>query len=300
LLRSVDCTNNQITDLNLGNNAVITTVRSSNNLLTEFDATPHGNLQTLLIGGNFIPEINFTSNTVLRNLSVSSNLITSLDFTNNTQLRELYVSNNAINTLDLNNLGELRKLVCINTGISSLNTSQNPLLRDLRCFDNTITSLDLSLNPILYLLQAQNNSLQSIDLRNGNNTLISGGNNFNTTGNINLSCIYVDNVTYSNTNWTNVDSNTIFVETEAECATLSISENNSDLAVSMYPNPANAAFSIGTDFQYDEIKIRDIFGKQVQSSMAKELYDISELASGIYFVEIKKQKRSIVKKLIVN
>ncbi len=56
------------------------------------------------------------------------------------------------------------------------------------------------------------NQLTSLDVRNGNNTNFT---NFNVTGNANLNCISVDDISHANTNWTAIDSHTIFLD---DCA----------------------------------------------------------------------------------
>ncbi len=51
------------------------------------------------------------------------------------------------------------------------------------------------------------NQLTSLDLRNGNNQNFLS---FNVTSNLNLTCINVDDVTYSTNNWTNIDAQHYF------------------------------------------------------------------------------------------
>ena len=75
-------------------------------------------------------------------------------------------------------------------------------LTHLSCSNNQLTNLDLSLNTSLVSLNCSNNSLISLDLRNGNNTNFSL---FDATNNLNLTCINVDNVAWSTSNWTLID-----------------------------------------------------------------------------------------------
>jgi Leucine-rich repeat (LRR) protein len=78
-------------------------------------------------------------------------------------------------------------------------------------------TLDLSSNPKLYALTIVDSDITSVDVRNINN---SSSPYFYFSGNPNLTCIYVDDATYSSTTWTNVDATSTFVETEAECDAL--------------------------------------------------------------------------------
>ncbi len=60
--------------------------------------------------------------------------------------------------------------------------------------------MNVSSNTALNNLSCQNNSLTSLDVKNGNNINFS---NFDATGNPNLTCIQVDDATWSTTNWIN-------------------------------------------------------------------------------------------------
>ena len=73
--------------------------------------------------------------------------------------------------------------------------------------NNQLTSLDVSNNTALTQLGCEVNQLTSLDLRNGNNQNLL---NFNVTSNPNLTCINVDDVTYSTNNWTNIDAQHYF------------------------------------------------------------------------------------------
>ena len=87
---------------------------------------------------------------------------------------------------------------CYFNQITNLNLTQNIALTNLQCAQNSLTSLDVSNNTALTQLGCEVNQLTSLDLRNGNNQNLL---NFNVTSNPNLTCINVDDVTYS----TNID-----------------------------------------------------------------------------------------------
>jgi hypothetical protein len=72
----------------------------------------------------------------------------------------------------------------------------------LSCTGNQLTSLDVSNNTELTNLYCGSNQLTSLDVRNGNNYNIGY---FYTSSNPNLSCIDVDDPTWSTANWTNID-----------------------------------------------------------------------------------------------
>ena len=91
--------------------------------------------------------------------------------------------------------------------LTTLDVSQNTALTVLYCGFNQLTTLDVSQNTALTILNCSSNQLTSLDFRNGNNQNLL---NFNVTSNPNLTCINVDDVTYSTNNWTNIDAQHYF------------------------------------------------------------------------------------------
>jgi Leucine-rich repeat (LRR) protein len=73
----------------------------------------------------------------------------------------------------------------------------------LDCSNNQITGLNVSNNTALTYLYCQDNQLTSLDSRNGNNQNTW---NFGASNNPLLTCINVDDISYSTTNWTDIDT----------------------------------------------------------------------------------------------
>ena len=117
-------------------------------------------------------------------------------------LKYLYCWNNRITSLDLSANTALEQLLCGQNDLTSLDVSANTALTKLRCADNNIETLDVSLNIALTELQCHNNDLTSLKVASGYNTNITF---FKAINNQNLTCIEVDNVAWSTTNWTQVD-----------------------------------------------------------------------------------------------
>jgi len=140
-------------------------------------------------------------------LNCYSNLLTSLDVSQNTALTRLDCLNNQLTSLNVSQNTALTGLGCGNNSLTSLDVSQNTALTHLHCENNQLPSLDVSNNTALTWLFCYGNQLTSLDVRNGNNTnfTICGISTFNCTGNPNLTCIDVDNASWSTTNWTNID-----------------------------------------------------------------------------------------------
>ena len=114
----------------------------------------------------------------------------------------------------MTNNNALTLLICNQNQLTSLDLSNNNALTGLICNQNQLTSLDVSNNNALTGLICNDNQLISLDVRNGNNIIIG---TFDTTNNPNLTCIYVDDASYSTTNWTDIDPASTFVNNEAEC-----------------------------------------------------------------------------------
>ena len=127
------------------------------------------------------------------------------------QVSEATVFNGTINCQNLNisdltgieAFTALQELNCRINQLTSLDVSNNTALAYLLCGHNQLTSLDVSNNTALFsFLCNNNNQLTSLDVRNGNNTNMPY---FNALDNPNITCIDVDDVNYSTTNWTDID-----------------------------------------------------------------------------------------------
>jgi hypothetical protein len=140
-----------------------------------------------------------------------------------------------------------------------------------------LTSIDLSINTSLILLQCQNNQLTNLNVANGNNLNVL---NFNATNNPNLTCIQVDDAAYSTTTWTNIDATASFSE---NCAS-SINENE-QLNISLYPNPASSILTIESDEKIIQTQIFNMLGEMVQTETMNSFF-INELSKGVYLIKI--------------
>ena len=159
----------------------------------------------------------------LTELYCEINNLSSLDVSQNTALTVLYLNNNGnLNTLDLTQNIALTSLRCGYNSMSNLNLTQNINLESLQCYNNSLTNLDLSQNTALTYLMCQNNSLTSLNVANYNNTEFIM---FNASNNPNLTCIEVDDVNYSTTNWTNIDATASF-STNCSSCTINIPDAN--------------------------------------------------------------------------
>jgi len=148
--------------------------------------------------GNQLTSLDVSTNTTLDSLNFGANQLTSLDVSQNTALTFLHCGLNNLTSLDVSTNTALTFLNCGYNQLTSLDVSTNTALTALGCELNNLTILDVSQNTALTFLHCWDNQLSSFDVRNGNNTNIT---DFWATGNPNLSCINVDDSTWSTNNW---------------------------------------------------------------------------------------------------
>ncbi|MCJ8292281.1 MAG: T9SS type A sorting domain-containing protein [Crocinitomicaceae bacterium] len=121
-----------------------------------------------------------------------------------TQITYLSCYGNTLTALNVSQNTLLTSLLCnANYSIATLDLSANTALTHLECNHNALTSLDLSNNPALSWVFCYTNPLTVLNLANGNNTNLTL---FNATYNPSLTCIQVDNVAWSTSNWTSPTS----------------------------------------------------------------------------------------------
>lgn len=222
-ISQLNCIYNSLTSLSLTQNTALTHVNCGNNSLTTLDVSQCTDLISLTCKGNSLTTIDLSQNTALVTLNCYNNTLTGLNVSQNTLLGTLSCYNNSISSLDVSQNNDLSSLRCYNNSLTTLITqnpdlellfcydnsltaldlSQNPSLTTLRCYGNSIDSLDLTQNIDLDYIQCQNNQLTSLNVANGYNISFSG---FDATNNPNLTCIQVDDVSYSSANWTDIDA----------------------------------------------------------------------------------------------
>jgi Leucine-rich repeat (LRR) protein len=297
-LTVISCRENQITTLNMTHNLDLETLNCSNNLLTSLDISQNINLDFLAFSDNQLTSINTTQQPNLNWLNCNNNQLTTLDISQNIALTNLYCYNNVLTNIDLSQNIALTNLRCYNNALTNIDLSQNILLEDLRCYDNQITSIDLSLNTVLIRLWAENNQLTSLNIKNGNNTMMTDY-SFKANNNPALTCIVVDDASWSVANWSFIDATSTFVNNLTECNTLATQEIKPNLDFNIYPNPVQHKFSIQTKEEIVAIIIYDYYGKIIAQFNSQEIYSTSNLSSGLYIIKIISKRGFGTKKLII-
>jgi Leucine-rich repeat (LRR) protein len=174
-----DCADNQLTNLNVTNNTQLTYLKADLNQLTNID---------------------LSANVILEQLNLHDNQLTSIDVSAIPTLQLFYCADNQLTSIDVSNRTALYDLNCSNNLISTLNITNTPSLLYLNCFTNQLTAIDISSNSNLIFIDCHDNNLSALNVQNGNNNNFTS---FNATVNPSLTCIQVDDASYSNTapNW---------------------------------------------------------------------------------------------------
>jgi hypothetical protein len=227
-LTTLECEFNQLSSLDLSQNSNLTFLNCSDNQLTTLDVSQNSNLTSLSCQYNQLTNLNINGLSNLLDLNCEVNQLTSLDVSQNpnlfmlhcyanqlttlivngaNNLVDLYCSDNQLTTLDLSNNIALNTLNCSMNQITTLDVNQSISLSQFDCYNNQIVSLDLSNNIALTYLNCSGNNLNCLNVKNGYNLNLNISADFNDS----LTCVEVDNVSYSTAAWSiNVDPQTSF------------------------------------------------------------------------------------------
>jgi hypothetical protein len=222
-LQILHCYESLFTSINLSNTNALEELHIYRSNLTSLDVSGHPTLKKIYSYEDSLESINLTGVTTLEELYIYRNSVTDLDVSTNTNLKIIESFENSLQTINLNGASALEKLYVYRNSVTDIDVSTNTSLTTLHAYEgnlttlnttgavalrelqiqNTaaITTLDLTTNTALETIDVSGSNLTSLNLQNGNNQLIT---NYNSTGTGSLFCILVDDVAYSNTNWTNI------------------------------------------------------------------------------------------------
>lgn len=170
------------------------------------------NLVALNARNNNLMQIDVSNNVLLENINLENNQLTTVDFSNNVSLKDINVGDNQLTNLDVHLLENLENLQCYKNQLTSINLISNTKLLSFVANENQLKQVDIRVNTNLIWIDVDDNVLESLTIKNSNNTSIA---QFSATGNSNLTCIEVDDVSFSETNWTAKDATANF---STDCA----------------------------------------------------------------------------------
>ena len=234
----------------------------------------------------------------LNSLSCGGNNLIDLDITQNPNLELLYSFTNPLVNLDISQNTNLTHLIIPNNEIISLDLSQNENLIFFDAENNQLINLDISQNPNLLRLNVKNNQLINLNVNIGSNENLSV---MIALDNPNLMCINVFDEDEANSNgcfsggtqgWCK-DASASY----SENCTLGLAEINTSENITLFPNPTQNFINIKSDNPIINLKVYSMEGILLIDKNSTRI-NISELSSGVYFVNVSVNGRIISKKLI--
>lgn len=156
-LQTLDCTNNQLTSLNLSGLSNLVRLSCGDNKLTSLNFSGLTSLTHLVCYVNQLTSLNFDGLTGLEFLDCSENKLTSLNVSQLTKLTTLKCYKNQLNTLDVSKLTQLTNLDCSANLLTALDITPLTKLTDLICGYQKSGSLNL----VLTLTSAQKTTWDS-------------------------------------------------------------------------------------------------------------------------------------------
>ncbi len=171
-LKELDCSKKGLTDLeDIKYFTGLLSLDCSDNQLTSLDISNNIALEELRCGKNNLTSLEVSRNIALTDLDCNDNQLTTLDVSKNTDLTYLYCGDNQLTSLDVSKNTALKSLSCYNNKLTSLDLINNATLSSLTCGNNQLTILDLRNNFIpegqddwYNTLRCQDNPLKRIVL----------------------------------------------------------------------------------------------------------------------------------------
>lgn len=111
-LKSLTCSNNQLTSLDISKNTQLKWLSCSENQLTSLDVSENTALIELLCSDNQLTTLDVSKNTLLEGLDCYSNQLTTLDLSKNIGLKIIGCIKNQLTTLDVSKNTVLVYLYC--------------------------------------------------------------------------------------------------------------------------------------------------------------------------------------------
>ena len=215
-LTALDCSNNQISELDLTQLPNLTSLNCSGNPLMSLntealpqlmylycnncfgqsksrsyvdgtlDLSENKQLIVLSCGENQLSNLILPETSTLVDIYCSDNNLKILDVSKNTGLSQFRCSRNQLIELKLPKTQTLKEVWCDDNKLTSLDVSGNTTLERLTCHDNDLDELDISTNTGLQILECQVNQLKTLDIsKNISLTALYVG--FNSLSDINVS-----------------------------------------------------------------------------------------------------------------
>mgnify|MGYP000455462647 CR=1 FL=1 len=321
------CNNNQLTNLDVSQNPNLGTLYCENNLLTELNITQNPMLWFVACYDNQLANINLSQIPNLARLRCYNNQLTSLDISQNPNFLLLWCYNNQLVELNLQNGN--------NTNIAYMKAESNPNLSCIQVDDvdyannqgnwtkdnSAEYSEDCNPNPIVAYPPSD---LEVCDVNNPGDGVelfdltVTEPEILNGQDDIEVTFYETEQDAQDNVNvianpsaYTNITNpQTIFTRLEnleSSCYTVGdfVIVADPDLGVlqnlyqdlTIYPNPTQNILNLESNQQIERVKIYNLQGQLIKEGFSNSI-DISQLTSGLYFVQVTVEGKTVTKKFI--
>jgi Leucine-rich repeat (LRR) protein len=279
---SLNCLSNQLTSLDLTSNTSLIFLQCYGNQLSTLNLTGLTDLKVLYCYQNNLTSLDVSTNTSLILINCNANQLTTLNTSANTELISLGCGSNLLTNINLSNNPLLTSFGCGNNFITTLNLQNNPLISTLGFNQNQITSMDLSNLSLLDDLSANDNNLTYLNIQNGNNVNLQ---DFDATGNPNLTCVQVDDVAFMNNNFSSyIDATASYsLNCSTVCPAIPIAFSASSTSITTVPMSVTFTNSTPNLTNYDFIWY---FGDGTMLSSNASSVNHTYYFNGIYSVSL--------------
>lgn len=268
----LNCRSNNLTSIDISQNVILREFSCIYNPISILNVSNNPALEVLLCENTDISTLDVSQNFNLRTLRCSYTNLTELDISQNTVLEEFHYTKTSIGNMDFSQNSQIKHLHCRDSEVSHIELSDLPQLTTLFCEENQLTYMSFAQNPLLTELYCTDNLLTGLDLiYNPELTKLNcsfnqltcldldNGHNtlitsFNAVSNTNLYCIQVDNANWAAGQWTSIDPNSSFDE-QCNCI---VGTNNFDQPLPnlhVSPNPNHGAITIQIGDIRDQITV---------------------------------------------
>jgi hypothetical protein len=301
----INCSNKNITDLTgIEAFTALTRLDCSGNQLTNLNIVTNTSLRYLNCRSNQLTTLDVSNNLGITILNCSQNQLSTIDVTNNPRLRNLYCNENQLTSLNVSVNTSLRYLNCKLNQLAGLDVSNNTALDIFYCGNNQITDLDLSNNPSLRYFNSKNSNLENLNVANGQNlSMVS----FDIRNSPNLTCVQVDNIAHSTSFWTRKDTQINYntfcptVPVAPQMRSRTLQDTDATLKdIRIYPNPTKGMLYFKAVMApISKIEILNLSGKIVIGEVdLTNGIDVSNLKLGLYYVKIYSEDGFTIRRLI--
>jgi len=164
-LTDLDCSGNQLSSLDVRGCTALADLHCSSNQLSSLDVRGCTALTNFYCSSNKLSSLDVSGCTTLTMLDCTYNYLSSLDVSGCTSLTDLYCSNNQLSSLNVNNCTELKRIYFSDNELEELDVSVCVKLEVLECDSNRLKKLNVAECQALWSLSCEKNKLTELDLR---------------------------------------------------------------------------------------------------------------------------------------